>query len=167
MYVMNARDISTAPRWKLKPWNGQMAKSKQTTCWPKNIQIKRKSSRVLTCRKALAVYVTMTAVKVPNLSALLNTSIGWEHPLNLFQSALINTLLPFIMTENSRTHRCAESETWADSMTLPPPPWTGETLYWVASSHSYPYKIQGETQDYLRTVEKRETCIILMVHIQF
>ena len=32
MYVMNPRDMSTAPRWKLKPYQTQELESKQSTC---------------------------------------------------------------------------------------------------------------------------------------
>lgn len=69
-YVMNPRDIRTAPRWKLKPWNIWKL---QQSCWYKDVWNKIKLYK-LTCKSALAMYVTMMAVNVPNLTALLKTS---------------------------------------------------------------------------------------------
>lgn len=110
---------------------------------------------VLTCRRALAMYVTMTAENVPNLRALLKTSAKTRE--RRFQWVIVT---PFMMrmkckkkketsscchqeiAVNIRTHRCAERKTWADSTMLPPPPSTEETLYSVAWIQSYPYKIQ-------------------------
>lgn len=158
MYVMNPRDMSTAPRWKLKPYQTQELESKQSTCSNRHTVwgiVARVSDvhMVLTCRRALAVYVTMMAENVPNLRALLKTSARWEHQLAwelLFEWVII---MPFIMTTKNRnscrrraiavnivTHRCSGSETSAGSMTLPPLPSTGGTLYSAAWIQPYPYK---------------------------
>lgn len=90
------------------------------------------ASAALTCRRALAAYVIMTAENAPNFRALLKTSVEWGRRRDEeFRGTKTNSYV-----KGFQFYRCAGSRTSADSTTSPPPPWTEETPHsgvWLPS----------------------------------
>ena len=111
----------------------------------------------LTCRRALAVYVTMIAENVPNLRALVNTSRVQETHLYVNEShyhsihehevkatkqkyTVRSEGTPLLPGDREMTHMCGGTETLGCSTRLPPPPWTWGTQCSAAWPRSHPWK---------------------------
>lgn len=147
MYVMKPRDISTAPRWKLKP------------CQTKRVQILNRGTKaVQSLRYCIQQFHIDTHMQegtgcvrrhdgresAKPESALEN--ICGMRASRCLRGGVRRNEMQFFRTESKQarsscghkakalceiTHRCAGSWTWADSTTSPPPPSTEETQYWA------------------------------------
>lgn len=162
MYVMNPRDISTAPRWKLKPCQTEELETNQSTCWHRhtiqrmwcgclwnNTHMQQSAGCICHHDSGDCSKFESTLKNICENTAwrwLKSVVFKWAIIIPLTGAKQKNSCCHKAFSFNTITHRCAESQSWAGSTMLPLPPLTWGTLYPEAWIQSCPCKIKARKQ---------------------